>query len=98
MNDNKKEFVKTHLKNKGDLHQFSSYPIQVFDKEIDEEEIKENEHFRKCQGRKIFFYEFHHKGGEIEFKDFEDFVWATKFQLKNYISKEDFQHFSFLDI
>lgn len=98
MNDNKKEFVKTKLKAKGELYQYSSYPIQVSEKAIDEEEIKENEHFKKCKGRKIFFYEFHHKGGDIEFEGFEDYVWATKFELKNYLNKEDFQYFTFLDI
>lgn len=98
LNDNKKDFVKKNLMKKGSLHQFSSYPIQVMDKSIEDQEIKENPHFQRCQGRKIYFYEFHHKEGDIEFEGFEDYAWATKFELKNYISREDFDHFSFLDV
>ena len=35
---------------------------------------------------------------DIMLNGFEDFAWATKFELKKYLSKEVFEEFKFLDV
>ena len=58
---------------------------------MDEDDVKENPYFDKCRGIKTFFFEIYHKDGEIELEGFEDYAWATKFELNKYLEEDIFK-------
>ena len=74
----------------------AKYPLAINKEKIEEEDIKANPHFNKCQGRKVFYYQLYHdKGITNKLPDeFEDFAWITKPELNKFFTKEDFEFFA----
>lgn len=67
----------------------SSSPIMVLQDKISDEDITSIPLFKKCQGRKIFYFQGFHYAGSIDIKDTiaDDYVWSTKMELKKYLKK-----------
>ena len=91
----KENFAKRNIPN-ASLAFLSNYPIGVKKEEIGKEEILENDVMGKFKGKKIFFFEAYHDYGKMGYKQSEDWKWVTKFEMRDYLEKEDFEFFNYM--